>query len=193
MPNTAALTTSPGPLHTTSLEAAAVPHLQWPQEKPKACELSSGSRKRGWQSRAEIRHPQSQPRLPTPSPAPDQLDTLIPVHPVWPTKHSRASKKGQNTLIGKRTVEVILPVCLQITKQSRVWALKWRCLWGRGAWLVQLSPGCHEGELGSILGLGRSSGGGRGNPLQYSCLENPHGQRSLVGYSPWDRKKLDTT
>ena len=32
-------------------------------------------------------------------------------------------------------------------------------------------------------GLGRSPGGGHGNPLQYSCLENPHGQRSLAGYS----------
>lgn len=63
-----------------------------------------------------------------PSPAPDQLDTLIPVHPVWPTKHSCASKKGRNTLIGKWKVEVILPVCLQITKQSTVWALKWCCL-----------------------------------------------------------------
>jgi len=30
-------------------------------------------------------------------------------------------------------------------------------------------------------------------PLQYSCLENPHGQRSLVGYSPWGRKESDTT
>ena len=30
------------------------------------------------------------------------------------------------------------------------------------------------------------------NPLQYSCLENPHGQRSLAGYSPWGRKKPDT-
>ena len=29
--------------------------------------------------------------------------------------------------------------------------------------------------------------------LQYSCLENPHGQRSLVGYSPWGRKELDKT
>ena len=28
---------------------------------------------------------------------------------------------------------------------------------------------------------------------QYSCLENPHGQRSLVGYSPRGRKELDTT
>ena len=34
---------------------------------------------------------------------------------------------------------------------------------------------------------------GNGNPLQYSCLENPHGQRSLAGYSPWGHKELDTT
>ena len=30
------------------------------------------------------------------------------------------------------------------------------------------------------------------NPLQYSCLENPHGQRSLVGCSPWGHKQSDT-
>ena len=30
---------------------------------------------------------------------------------------------------------------------------------------------------------------GSGNPLQYSCLEYPHGQRSLVGYSPWGLKE----
>ena len=29
--------------------------------------------------------------------------------------------------------------------------------------------------------------------LQYSCLENPHGQRSLAGYSPWGCKESDTT
>ena len=40
---------------------------------------------------------------------------------------------------------------------------------------------CNVGDLGSIPGLGRYPGGGHGNPLQYSCLENPHGQRSLVG------------
>ena len=34
---------------------------------------------------------------------------------------------------------------------------------------------CNEGDLGSTSGLGRSLGGGHGNPLQYSCLENPHG------------------
>ena len=32
---------------------------------------------------------------------------------------------------------------------------------------------CNVGDLGSILGLGRSPGEGNGNPLQYSCLENP--------------------
>ena len=32
---------------------------------------------------------------------------------------------------------------------------------------------CNAGDLGSILGLGRSPGEGNGNPLQYSCLENP--------------------
>ena len=48
-------------------------------------------------------------------------------------------------------------------------------------------------DLGSIPGPGRYLGGGHGNPLQYSCLENPHGQRSLLGYSPWGRLELDMT
>ena len=52
---------------------------------------------------------------------------------------------------------------------------------------------CNAGDVGSILGLGRSPGGGHGNPLQYSCLENPHGQRRLAGYSPWGHKESDTT
>ena len=32
---------------------------------------------------------------------------------------------------------------------------------------------CNAGDLSSILGSGRSPGEGNGNPLQYSCLENP--------------------
>ena len=52
---------------------------------------------------------------------------------------------------------------------------------------------CSTGNLGSIPGLGRPPGGGHGNPLQHSCLENPHGQKSLVGCSPWGRKELDLT
>ena len=52
---------------------------------------------------------------------------------------------------------------------------------------------CIVGDLGSIPGLGRSPGEGHGNPLQYSYLENPHGKRSLVGYSPWGHKESDMT
>ena len=44
-----------------------------------------------------------------------------------------------------------------------------------------------------IPGSGRSPGEGNGNPLQYSCLENPHGQRSLAGYNPWSHKESDMT
>ena len=52
---------------------------------------------------------------------------------------------------------------------------------------------CTVGNLGSIPGLGRCPRGGQGNGLQYSCLKNPHGQRSLADYSPWGHKELDTT
>ena len=51
---------------------------------------------------------------------------------------------------------------------------------------------CKAGDLSSIPGLGRFPGEGQGNPLQYSCQKNPHGQRSLAGYSPWGRKESDT-
>ena len=40
---------------------------------------------------------------------------------------------------------------------------------------------CNVGDLGSIPRLGRFPGGGYGNPLQYSCLENPHRLKSLAG------------
>ena len=50
------------------------------------------------------------------------------------------------------------------------------------------------GDPGSIPGSGSSSGEGNGNPLQYSCLENPMDRgRSLAGYSPWGHKESDTT
>ena len=46
-------------------------------------------------------------------------------------------------------------------------------------------------DVGSIPGLGRSLGAGNGNLLQYSCLENPHGQRNQLDYSPWDPEDSD--
>ena len=48
-------------------------------------------------------------------------------------------------------------------------------------------------DAGLITGSGRSPGGGHGKPLQYSSLENPHGQGNLVGYNPWGCKESDTT
>ena len=51
---------------------------------------------------------------------------------------------------------------------------------------------CNAGDPDLIPGLGRSPGEGNGNPLQYSCLENPHRQRKLVGCSPWGRRESDT-
>ena len=52
---------------------------------------------------------------------------------------------------------------------------------------------CNAGDLCSILGLGRSSGEGNGNPLQYSCLENPMDggawQATVLGVA----KELDMT
>ena len=51
----------------------------------------------------------------------------------------------------------------------------------REAWVR--SPGWEDPRLG----------GGHGSPLQYSCLKNPHRQRSLAGCSPWGHKELDMT
>ena len=62
--------------------------------------------------------------------------------------------------------------------------------------LVVKNPPANAGDIrdvGLIPGSGRSPGGGYGNPLQYSCLENPTDKRSLAGYSPWGSKELDMT
>ena len=60
------------------------------------------------------------------------------------------------------------------------------------AQMAKNPPICNAEDLNWILGSGKSPGGGHGSPLQCSCLENPHGQRSLVGCSPGGRKELDT-
>ena len=67
------------------------------------------------------------------------------------------------------------------------------CQWGFPCGSDGKESTCSVGDLGSIPGLGRSLGGGHGNPVQYSSLEHPHRQRSLAGYSPWCCKELNTT
>ena len=89
-------------------------------------------------------------------------------------------------LKGKRSSRMCLKA---LHKGEAVWQ-------GSDTW-IQGFPGGSDGkesahsaeDLGSVPGLGRSPGGGPSNPLQYSCLENPHKQRSLVGYSPWGLKE----
>ena len=69
------------------------------------------------------------------------------------------------------------------------------------AWLPVGLPGdsdgkecaCNIGDLGSILGLGRSLGEGNGNPLQYSCLESANGQSGLAGSMGSQRVRHDWT
>ena len=60
------------------------------------------------------------------------------------------------------------------------------------AQLIQESS-YNVGDLGSIPGLGRFPGKGNGNPLQYSCLENPWTEELGAGYYPWGRKELGMT
>ena len=57
------------------------------------------------------------------------------------------------------------------------------------------NPPAMQVDLGSIHGLGRSPGGGHGNPLQDSCLENlmDRGAWTEPGYSPRGRKEANTT
>ena len=68
--------------------------------------------------------------------------------------------------------------------------LKKKVVGGGGTSQVALmlkNPPANAGDVrdsGLIPGLGRYPGGGYGNTLQDSCLENPHGQRSLVGCRP---------
>ena len=56
---------------------------------------------------------------------------------------------------------------------------------------------CNTGDAGdrsSMSGLGRSSGGGHGYSLQYSCLENPMDRGAWwATYSPWGYKELNMT
>ena len=51
----------------------------------------------------------------------------------------------------------------------------------------------NAGNLGSLPGLGRSPGEGIGNPLQYSCLENPMGRGAWKATVQGVAKELGTT
>ena len=55
-------------------------------------------------------------------------------------------------------------------------------------WLLVENPPVNARDLGLMSRSERSPGERNGNPLQYSCLENPHGQRRPADYSPWGHR-----
>ena len=55
------------------------------------------------------------------------------------------------------------------------------------------NPPANTGDVGSIPGSGRSPGEGNGNPLQYSCLENPIDRRDWYAIIHWIAKESDKT
>ena len=65
-------------------------------------------------------------------------------------------------------------------KNRDVYILKYPVSWGLPVVKNLSANAANVGDMGFIPGLGRSPGGGNGNPLQYSCLENSHKQRSLM-------------
>ena len=89
----------------------------------------------------------------------------------------------------KEAFRVFSPYPPSLARDKGHFLLKWIRILGK-AW--RNFPGgtsgkeptcqCKETELGSISGLGRYSGGGNGNPLQYSCLENPTDRLQFIGW-----------
>ena len=78
---------------------------------------------------------------------------------------------------------------LSPTQQSRAGTSTRKSSFPNGSMVKNLPANAGEArDVGSVPGSERSPGVGNYDPLQYSCLENPHGQRSLVGYSLWSCK-----
>ena len=105
------------------------------------------------------------------------------------------------------TVNVSASLIVQLVKnlptmqETPVQFLGWKICWRRGRLPTPVFLGfpcgsagkesaCNKGDLGSIPGLGRSPGGGHGNPTPVFLPGESHRQRSLAGYSPWGHKSL---
>ena len=79
-------------------------------------------------------------------------------------------------------------------EEKKTWEQVFKCLLDifrgfPGGSVVKNLP-ANARDAGLIPGSGRPPGEGNGTPLQYSFLENPNGQRSLVGCSPWGHKRV---
>ena len=116
------------------------------------------------------------------------------LHVIWFSPSSGSNGTGPGRLpLTSHTRKFLL--CITVTESSPILSqslFQIQLLWFLGG-SAGKECACNAGDLGSIPALGRSPGGGHGNPLQYSCLENPHGQRSLASYSLWGHKEFDMT
>ena len=117
-----------------------------------------------------------------------QFQLSLPWQPVSGIKMSNTKQEGLSIL-----------QCRRPQFESWDWKIPWRrdrlpiaVFMGFPGGADGKESACNAGDLGLIPGLRRAPGRGHGNPLQYSCLENPHGQRSLAGYSPWGCKESHT-
>ena len=117
--------------------------------------------------------------------------TLQPLPPLVPSAALRDVGTLPNRHLQSQSQFEFLLENIQILLEKNwffIWVYTLQILGGSDS---KESP-CNVGNLGWIPGLGRSPGEGNGNPLQYSCLENPHGQMSLAGYSPRGCKSQTT-
>ena len=71
----------------------------------------------------------------------------------------------------------------QYLKKDKLWSALDSYWASQEALMVKNPPAMQEAGVQS-LGWEDPPGGGHGNPFQYFCQENPHGQRSLAGYTP---------
>ena len=101
-----------------------------------------------------------------------QFQLSLPWQPVSGIKMSNTKQEGLSIL-----------KCRRPQFESWDWKIPWRrdrlpiaVFMGFPGGADGKESACNAGDLGSIPGLRRAPGRGHGNPLQYSCLENPHGK-----------------
>ena len=104
----------------------------------------------------------------------------------WTTTTNHRASKNPSRRKGRKQLDGLAP--LSNRAQSVNWGLYYENDFPGGS--VVNNPPASAGDGGSIPGLERCPGEGNGNPLQRSCLGNPHGQRSLGDYSLRGHKRV---
>ena len=101
------------------------------------------------------------------------------------TTSTRPEQQAENSGCRRSSVHYASDKGHRELKESMLlqWASQW-CQWEK----TRLPAQEILRDVGSIPGSGRSPGESHSNPLQYSCLESPHAQRILAGYSPQGRR-----